>query len=76
MKTKISNFLMLVCHFSSEVVSGFLFSVRNQKILKIQIGPKMAHHHPKEQKKTSRVTLGTFFGRPNPAVGKNSWRFM
>ena len=61
MKTKISNFLVLVWHFP---LGGFWFSVFCQKtetkFPKIQIGPKKAYHHPKEQKKTSRVTLGAF----------------
>ena len=69
MKTEISNFFVLVVHFLVGLVSGFLFSVRKQKtenFQKFQIGPKNDHQHKKEREKTSGVTLGTFFGRPNP----------
>jgi hypothetical protein len=59
--------LVLVCLFSFGwfLVFCFLSGNRKQKLFsKVQIGPKKAYHHPKEQKKTSRATLGTFFGRP------------
>ena len=55
--------------FSIQVGSVYLFSVRKKKKKvpsKFQIGPKMSYYHPKEQKTTSRATLATFPGRPNP----------
>ena len=52
------------------IISGPLFSVRNQKTEKISKFQKYHTTTRKSRKKTSRVTLGTFFGRPNPQLEK------
>ena len=77
MKTNTSNFFDVGMTFSIEVGSDFCFLSENRNVnfLKFQIGPEMPYHHTKEQEKTSRVTLGTFFDRPNPELEK-FWRFM
>ena len=59
-------FFGVVVIFFIEVGSDRKQKTENINFSKLQICPKMSQHHPKEQKKTSRVTLGTFFGRPNP----------